>query len=190
MKLYACFFKNADSQEQHEKAHSLLSLALKREYGIEEYTLGKRSLGKPYLIGRSDIFINLSHCSELAVCAVGENTVGADCEVIRRVKSGVVRRVCTESEAQEIERASEPDLAFTRLWTLKESFVKAVGRGISYPMKNAAFSLAGDVIHTNVTGAEFRQWVIAERYVIAVCAAQPVSDIRLEFISENEIAKK
>lgn len=189
MKVYACFFNNADSQKQHEKAHRLLSFALKREYGIDKYSLGKKSLGKPFLNEYSDIFINLSHCSGLAVCAVGGNALGIDCEEKREVKRGVVRRVCTESEAQEIENAENPDLAFTRLWTLKESFVKAVGRGISYPMKKAAFSLRGDVMYTNVTGAEFRQWVIAGRYVISLCAAMPAEETSLEFVSEKQITK-
>lgn len=190
MKVYACFLKNADSQEQHEKAHRLLSFALKREYGIEEYSLGKKSMGKPYLREYSDIFINLSHCRGLAVCAVGGSVLGIDCEGVRQVKSGVVRRVCTDSETLEIESADDPDLIFTRLWTLKESFVKAVGRGISYPMKNAAFSLAGDAIYTNVTGAGFRQWVIADRYVISLCVAEQSEEVSLEFVREKEIAKK
>lgn len=189
MKVYACFFNDADSQKQHEKAHRLLRFALKREYGIEKYSLGKKSLGKPFLNEYSDIFINLSHCSGLAVCAVGENSLGIDCEGVREVRRGVVRRVCTGSEAQEIENAENPDLAFTRLWTLKESFVKAVGRGISYPMKKAAFSLQGDEIYTNVKGAEFRQWVIAGRYVISLCKAEPSDEAGLEFVSENQITK-
>ncbi|MGN0630818.1 MAG: 4'-phosphopantetheinyl transferase family protein [Ruminococcus sp.] len=190
MKVYACFFKNADFRKQHENAHKLLCFALKREYGIEEYTLGKKSLGKPFLNEYSDIFINLSHCSGLAVCAAGRRALGVDCEGIREVRSGVVRRVCTDSEALEIKNADNPDLAFTRLWTLKESFVKAVGRGISYPMKNAAFSLAGDAIYTNVRGVEFCQWVIADRYVISLCAAMQAGEISLEFVREKELEKE
>lgn len=190
MKVYACFLKDADSKAQHQKAHMLLDFALKREYDIEKYTLGKRSMGKPFLNEYSDIFINLSHCKGLAVCAVGENALGIDCEGIRKLKSGVVRRVCTEQEALEIENATDHDLCFTRLWTLKESFVKAVGRGISYPMKKAAFSLSENKIYTNVTGADFFQWIIADRYVISLCTAKPHGKPELLFVSEAQLVEK
>lgn len=180
MKIYACFLHRESKGQQHDVAHRLLSLALEREYGIESYTLGKSSHGKPYLEGYDNIKINLSHCSGLAVCAVGEYALGVDCEQLRAVRDGVVRRVCTENEAYDIEHSETPKLTFTRLWTLKESFVKAVGRGISYPMKNAEFSFSGTDIYTNVTGASFRQWVIGGRYVISLCMKPQESEPSLK----------
>lgn len=191
MTLYACFLRESSSQRQHETAHRLLSLALKREYSIEHYTIRKGKHGKPFIEAHTDIKINLSHCKELAVCAVGENTVGVDCEKIRNVRSGVVRRAFTESEAIEIENAADPDLTFTRLWTLKEAFVKALGIGVSYPMKNSEFFIEdnthNNIIYTNVTGAYFRQWVIQNKYVISLCAATPECETSLVFVSEKAL---
>ncbi len=192
MTLYACFLRERSPKMQHEAAHRLLSFALKREYGIEHYTLGKGSHGKPFIESRTDIKINLSHCSALTVCAVGESALGVDCEGIRDVRSGVVRRAFTESEALEIEHSANPDLCFTRLWTLKEAFVKAIGTGVSYPMKNAAFSIADssaiyNTIYTNITGAFFSQWVIQDKYIISLCAAAPECDTSLIFVSENAL---
>lgn len=188
MTLYACFLSESSAQKQHEAAHRLLSFAMKREYGIEHYNLGKGVHGKPFVEARTDIKINLSHCNGLAVCAVGENTIGVDCERIRNVRNGVVRRAFTESEALEIENSANADLTFTRLWTLKESFVKAIGIGVSYPMKNAAFSIVdNNTIYTNVTGAFFRQWVIQDKYIISLCAAAPECETSLVFVSEKTL---
>jgi 4'-phosphopantetheinyl transferase len=188
MTLYACFLRKSLAQKQHEAAHRLLSFAMKREYGIEHYNLGKGVHGKPFVEIHTDIKINLSHCNGLVVCAVGKNTIGADCERIRNVRNGVVRRAFTESEALEIENSANADLTFTRLWTLKESFVKAIGIGVSYPMKNAAFSISdNNTIYTNITGAFFRQWVIQDKYIISLCAAAPECETSLIFVSEKTL---
>lgn len=187
MNLYACFLKESTPNMQHKTAHALLSFALKKEYNIEHYTLRKGKHGKPFIESDKNIKINLSHCNGLAVCAVGKNTVGTDCERIRNVRDGVIRRAFTESEALEIKHSSNPSLTFTRLWTLKEAFVKAIGIGVSYPMKNSAFSLSENNIRTNITGAFFRQWVIEDKYVISLCAAKPECETSLTFISQNTL---
>ncbi len=183
MKLYACFF--SESASQHETAHKLLGWVLKRKYGITEYTLEKNRHGKPCLSSHPHIRFNLSHCKGMAVCGVGENALGVDCECLRQMRSGVVRRVCAPSEAQELEAAEDPSLPFTRLWTLKESFVKAVGVGISYPMRKAVFSLTEDALNTNITGARFWQYVIDQRYVISACAAEPEPTCALEILTDR-----
>ncbi len=183
MKIYARFYHQTSHSQEHDTAHKLLSWVLKHEYGIEEYTLGKNSHGKPYLQSHPAIKVNLSHCKGLAVCAVGGNALGVDCEGIRRLREGVVRRVCTEEETAFLRDSANPDLDFTRLWTLKESFVKAVGRGVSYPMKNAAFAFDNGGIYTNVKGAAFWQYVIADRYIISACAAEPEEECGIFVIS-------
>ncbi|MBQ8688701.1 MAG: 4'-phosphopantetheinyl transferase superfamily protein [Ruminococcus sp.] len=185
MKLYACFFSDSTPAVQHENAHRLLAFVLYREYGIGAYTLGKNRHGKPCLTSHPHIRINLSHCKGMAVCGVGETALGVDGECLRTVRSGVVRRVCAPSEAEELQEASHPDLQFTRLWTLKESFVKAVGVGISYPMRKAVFSFAGDALQTNITGAHFWQYVIADRYVISACAAEPEETCTLHMLTPS-----
>lgn len=182
MKLYVCFFRKCNSSEQHENAHRLLAFVLRREYGISEYTLEKGRRGKPYLASHPHIRFNLTHCAEMAVCGIGETALGVDAECLREVRSGVVRRICAPSEAEELQKAKRPDLLFTRLWTLKESFIKAVGTGLSYPMRKAVFSFEEDMLRTNIIGARFWQYVIDNRYVISVCAAEPEETCEAVFL--------
>ncbi len=185
MKVFACFFGECSPARQHEYAHGLLRRILRQEYGIETYTLAKNSHGKPHLSEYPEIHFNLSHCKGMAVCGVGCAPLGVDGEQLRQMRSGVVRRACAEIEAEQLAHAAHPDLMFTRIWTLKESFVKAIGVGVSYPMKRAAFLLE-DGLQTNVTGAQFWQYVIAERYVISVCASAPEQECSLQFIASHE----
>ena len=187
MKLYVCFFRACTSAQQHETAHRLLAYVLKKEYGITDFTLERTRHGKPYLASHPHIRFNLSHCKEMAVCGVGKTALGVDGECLRSVRSGVVRRACAPSEAQALAAAQQPDYMFTRLWTLKESFVKAIGVGISYPMHKAVFSLAEDELCTNITGAHFWQYVIDHRYIIAACAAEPENACTLQMLTEKSL---
>lgn len=158
---------------QHEYAHKLLGSCLKA-CGIEysentRITIGE--YGKPSLTDYPSVHYNVSHADGITVCLVSGNECGADAEKIRPYRPNVIKRAFSESEKALIENApeSERDLLFFRLWTLKESYVKALGIGVSYPMKTAEFSFDGDEIVTNIKGYGFKQYVIDGRFVAAVC---------------------
>ena len=79
---------------------------------------------------------NLSHCAGMVVCAIAyEREVGIDSENVnskRRITS-IARRFFTPSETASLLSVPEhaQPLTFSRLWTLKEAYVKARGLGIS-----------------------------------------------------------
>ena len=99
--------------------------------------------------------------------------MGVDVEPIRPLRPKVIRRICTEEERQLIAQASNPDEAFFRIWTLKESYVKAIGIGVSYPMQTIALHLEGAAISSNLPGYRFVQYVLQNRYVLALCPTAP-----------------
>jgi 4'-phosphopantetheinyl transferase len=112
-------------------AYLLLKRALLREYGIEgnpAFDYGPH--GKPLLVGRPDIHFNLSHCREAVACVVGDRPVGIDVECIGRYKEDLVRYTMSDAEQAAIAASAEPDVAFTRLWTMKEALLKCSGEGI------------------------------------------------------------
>ena len=83
----------------------------------------KGPCGKPYLPGGPEF--NLSHGGTLAVLAVSDRTVGADCEEARRGASeALLRRVLTPEEWEDAPAA----IPFSRLWTRKEAVMKAEGQ--------------------------------------------------------------
>lgn len=79
----------------------------------------------------SGLFANLSHTDGVAMAAVSDCPVGVDVQTVRAVSAAVKSRVCAETERAEIAASPDPDRAFIRLWTKKESFVKSLGRGIA-----------------------------------------------------------
>ena len=96
---------------------------------VREREICRGEFGKPYLRS-GEVYFNLSHCGEVNVCVVAEDEVGVDVQKICW-KPRVLKHACNTAEAAEIRTAEE----FTRMWVLKESFVKCDGRGLAYGLK-------------------------------------------------------
>lgn len=117
-------------------AYQLLRQALREDYGITAPPLfDYNEHGKPAIADHPEIFFNLSHCKEAALCAVSTKPIGADVEAVRPMKDMLVDYTMNEAEAAEIHAAENPDAAFIRLWTMKEATAKLVGTGITNDMK-------------------------------------------------------
>lgn len=127
IKLYADFFgvfmifykmlnKNISVPEhiyQHEAAHMLLDAALKKIYGVENYSIKTGSCGKPYLADHPGIFFNLSHCRGLAVCGISDSEIGADCELIRPYSGNAAKKYFPRQKLISFCKAVLPAKAFS-----------------------------------------------------------------------------
>ena len=91
--------------------------------------------GKPYLPG-SALHFSLSHSGSFAACAISDHPVGLDLELRGRMSEPLLRRSFSPEEQAIVRAAEDPDLLFTRLWTGKESYVKATGQGILFPLRD------------------------------------------------------
>ena len=173
MEVLFCGIPNGRTQKvQHQAAHRLLNWQLYQR-GCTDFTMEYGRLGKPSLQAYPQLPFNLSHANGICVSAVGSFPMGVDVEPIRPLRPKVIRRICTEEERQLIAQASNPDEAFFRIWTLKESYVKAIGIGVSYPMQTIALHLEGAAISSNLPGYRFVQYVLQNRYVLALCTTAP-----------------
>lgn len=160
--------------EQHTHAHKLLRECLK-PYNIdysENTEIIKNRYGKPSLAENQEIKYNISHADGISACIVTDSECGIDCENVRQYRPNVMKRAFSESEAELVLSApdSERDLIFFRLWTLKEAYIKATGIGLSFPMKNAVFSLENNKITSDIQGFQFRQYILHDKkFIVSVC---------------------
>ena len=94
--------------------------------------------GKPYLANYPDIYFNLSHSGEWAVCAISESPVGVDIQHCDEGRRDVASRFFHREEIRYLDGLPQfrRDEGFYRLWALKESFVKATGRGLDLPLRS------------------------------------------------------
>jgi 4'-phosphopantetheinyl transferase len=100
--------------------------------------------GRPELADRSSgMRFNLSHTDGLMVCGVTlESDIGVDVEDARRRVSdtmGIANRFFAPAEVEQL--SGDPRGRFFDFWTLKESYIKARGAGLSLPLRQFAFRL-------------------------------------------------
>ena len=120
--------------------------------GIKDRTIIYGHNGKPYLKS-GELFFNLSHSAGQLVCGVSDEEIGVDIQKICS-KPRVAKKICQPDELEQIKSPED----FTRVWTLKESFVKANGEGLSYGLQN---------INTNSLN-QAQAWRYGDFY-IAIC---------------------
>lgn len=181
--IYRAFFEPGTGgnkrETEHEQGLLLLRRALREQYGIDcgdgrKPDLMEGAHGKPYLREYPQIQFNISHCMGLAVLAVGDCSVGIDVEYVRPYREPLLKRVLSAAELRQMEAAGEAgrEELFFRFWTLKESYVKAVGCGITVPLQDISFQIGDDGgITCEKTGWKFRQWILAGGYVLSACVS-------------------
>ncbi|MBR7030379.1 MAG: 4'-phosphopantetheinyl transferase superfamily protein [Prevotella sp.] len=148
-------FRHEQGQRLCVLAYLLLKKGLRTTYGIMENPIFEyNEHGKPSIVDHPDIFFNLSHCKEAAVCVISDHPVGIDVESIREYKESLVRYTMNDAEIREIESSENPASAFIRLWTMKEATMKLVGTGISNDMKNVI-----DTMTYHYTTVDRRQYI-------------------------------
>ena len=101
---------------------------------------------KPFYKEYPEIHFSLSHSGVMAMCAISDRPVGCDVEKIRERRLDIAKRFFTSEEYDLIKSQQTEELQaqmFFRIWTLKESFVKCVGTGLSTPLNE--FSIIPDV---------------------------------------------
>lgn len=93
---------------------------------------------------------NVTHTDGLVLCGIGDlrhQTIGLDVERLgRRTKPELAERYFSKPEIEILRRCpDEPSQrrTFLRIWTLKESFIKALGTGLAIPLADFAFAGVG-----------------------------------------------
>ena len=112
-------------------SYRLLQYALKCEYRIDaapEFVFNED--GKPFLRDYPQIYFSLSHCDKAVACAISEFPIGIDVETLRPFDAELAEYVCSGEEFAAISASPEPAIAFTALWTKKESLCKMRGTGL------------------------------------------------------------
>ena len=157
-------------------AGALLQYALQIE-NIREPSFHVTSNGKPYLAGEERLYFNLSHSEEMVMCAIAEKEVGCDVEKKTVLDRRLAEYVMTEYELNRIydlEKDSEQQEMFFRLWTLKESYMKATGLGIGLEPKSFGMVSRKDKVKVTPPVDErefhFKEYFLNDGYCYSCCS--------------------
>ena len=177
-------------KHQEDKMRSLgAGLLLQKvlyDFGIDEKTavFETNQNGKPHIMhadrdsGLPPLHFNLSHSGDYAMCVIGDNLAGCDVERVRKIDLKIADRFFAPSEIELIKTqpTSEAQInTFFRLWTLKESYIKAEGQGLSMGLKT--FSVQPDsnkIIRDNVEVAcSLYEFDVDKSYKFSACILGP-----------------
>lgn len=179
-------YRNATDKIRSAGAGLLLEYGLqKKGYTLLEQVPDKHSVkiakgtfGKPYLEGVSNLSFNLSHTGDYVAVAFAEDEIGIDIERKRSANMSVACRFFTEEENVYLQEVCAMhgegeilDKAFVRLWTRKESYIKAVGEGMHLPLSD--FCVLSDCVKGE-PNYYLRTWEDYEDYMVSVCTKDAI----------------
>ena len=148
---YALRYRQELDRRLSVVAYRLLQRALHQQYGLDlQPRFVFSDSGKPLLEGFPDIHFSLSHCNKAVACAVSDSPVGIDVESFDHYDEELARRVMNDDEMRHILSSANQAVAFTRLWTMKESFYKMKGVEQDYDVRHLLDQSAGYRFNTVV----------------------------------------
>lgn len=161
----------------------------------EEIVLKENNYGKPICLNDPNLHFNISHSSDMVVCAIASNTpVGIDIEKIQLADNAIIKQFFTHTEANYINsrKKEQQNEAFFRIWCAKESYLKALGKGLYQPLDSFSIIVRDKNIYLNNTGIEgpflFQEYNISPHYMMIACG-QSHKFAQVKFISLHRLIR-
>ncbi len=177
-------YKDSNSMLSSLLGELVAKVAISRHFDIpiKEIHLGKIKNGKPVILDFNDIFFNISHSDNKIICGISNSVIGVDIEHLDREINfkALSKRFFSKKEQDYVNDSFD----FLKIWTLKESYLKAVGTGISGGLQN--FSVPLDENNKMIQNKE--EWyfdnIKYDNYIISVCQNKQIENkIEIEEIS-------
>lgn len=188
-------FKNRMDAENFLIARVMRRKLIASLIGIapKKLIFGTNKYGRPFLkFPRIKNFdFNLSHSEDYIVLAIADCPIGIDIEKIKPLDIKIAIDYFTEQELKYLDSYPVKRLErFHELWVLKESFIKAIGRGLSFPLKKINFECSkGRNIILRPKSAKgkwfFRIYEIDKNYKMAVCSNKNKFPKKINFTNKN-----
>lgn len=170
-------FHRFEDAERTLMADILIRYLLYEKLSLKENQLVfvKNEYGKPFLKNIDLIHFNVSHSGEWVVCAIHDFPVGIDIEAIQSIDLDIAERFFSKDEFNDLMTKDKMHRLsyFYDLWTLKESYIKAVGKGMSISLDTFSIGINGwDITvksNSELVDYYFKLYNIADDYKMAVC---------------------
>ncbi|XBX10006.1 4'-phosphopantetheinyl transferase superfamily protein [Enterocloster clostridioformis] len=150
--------------------------------------------GKPFISSTFGFDFNLSHSGRYIVIAVSNEQVGIDIEKRMCIDFKIAQRFYSEGELKAVTSLpsySEKLSKFFQIWTLKESYIKALGYGLYIPLNSFEINL-GDTISVtdNNYKSQFHLYTTElDDYYLSVCFKENCIDTNFSYLSEIQLVE-
>lgn len=132
--------------------------------------------GKPSLKNCPEFTFNISHSGHWVVLIWSRQqfALGIDVEQIKPMDLGIAERFFHTTEYLDLlsRQGAEQMEYFFQLWTLKESYIKAEGKGLSIPLDTFSFRYRGNQIwySPETRGYYFKTFRIDAGHFVSACS--------------------
>ncbi|AOZ94423.1 4'-phosphopantetheinyl transferase family protein [Paenibacillus crassostreae] len=173
----------------------LIRTILSRQLDVshKELRFDYNSYGKPMLSNYPQICFNISHSGKWVTIAWGNHgqCLGIDIEEIKQMDLQFAANLFTPQENWKLASYSggrQLDY-FYQLWTLKESYMKAIGKGLSIPLDS--FSIVcnniGEWFSPEAKGFHFKSFRIDSSHILSVCSNSEAFPDHIQEITLSEL---
>lgn len=142
----------------------------------EEIRYSYNPYGKPFLENNPNFLFNISHAGNWVVILWGQDSryIGIDIEKITPIDLSLAKNLFSPQENHNLllKKGEEQLTYFYQLWTLKESYVKALGKGLSIPLDSFSFAYEKEKgWHSpEVKDFYFQSYPLDSMYCLSACA--------------------
>lgn len=174
------------------------------EYGKNEYgkpfVVSSNEHGESFAMGEPDVQFNISHSGNYVALAIGNEPVGIDVQEHKDGMDNIAERFFSKEEKEALAAAgaaggektggpdnSTPDLErelFYEMWSLKEAYIKAIGKGLSQPLDEFGVINKNGEYKLFIKGKESTDYHFAkydlEGYSLCVCSTD--SDFPKDYV--------
>lgn len=156
---------------------------------FSEINFKKNEYGK--LSADKNIYFNISHSGKFVIVGISDNEIGVDIEKYRDESHKIIelaKRYYTKQEYEYVLSFSSDEervKAFYKLWTLKESYVKYIGKGLSIPLSSFAFEFKEDCIKVSkddryIENIRLENYNVEDSYMLSVCSDKSSYDDKVQ----------
>lgn len=177
-------FKFAKDRNSFICSHAILRRLLSKYCNCDQKKIlyNYNAFNKPSLNNDYNINFNLSHSFHRGIIAITKNhPIGIDIEYMKNkpILDDLAKRFFSAHEYNEykILPQQQKTLGFYNCWTSKEAFVKAVGMGLTFPLKNFTVNLNPELKAKilssknqtiNINEWKLHRFIVENQYCIAI----------------------
>lgn len=185
-----------------DKQRSLMGNLIVRQFYAKTLNLNPMKIEfdyneheKPSLKNHPKAHFNISHSGDYVVVAFSDCPVGVDIEKNKGNRLKVAKRFFTREELDDLFAFSEEKEQieyFYQLWTLKESYMKTIGKGISMSLSSFSFKKFYTDFRLRYSsedmGYQFTSYKVHPDYACNLCSKY-ISKPKMEEIEISDFAR-
>ncbi len=176
------------------EALALWCIGQREHVSKREISFSYNEHGKPGLNLPGKTQFNVSHSGQWVVCAIDDRPIGVDVERIHDVDLDISKRFFSSAENEDLAnfKGEAKKERFFEYWSLKESYIKAIGKGLFCSLGSFTVVIGSGLVGMNADPGMpmmfLKQYDIGPSYKCALCAEHDDLPEKIVFVKAEELA--